>query len=274
MSRNHQDIAVVQPDVALQVTGVSIEYQRRGGDVLKVLEDISLEVPHGQFVSILGPSGCGKSTFLRAIDGLVPIAEGVIRTHSKEVHKPGPDRAFVFQAHSLLPWQTAAQNAAFGLRMRGMGSREAGGKVQSLLELVGLAGFEDSYPRELSGGMQQRVNLARALALDPDILLMDEPFAALDAQTRVVMQRELLRIWSARERKSVVFVTHNVEEAVFLSDRVIVLSRKPARVRGDIAIDIPRPRDLDVTTGEPFRNYVAEVWDLIEPYVFEETNKS
>lgn len=253
---------------ALEIEDVSIDYEQRSGHTLRVLDRVSMSVERGQFVSILGPSGCGKSTFLRVINGLLPVSGGRVRMHGEDVTGPNSDMAIVFQAHSLLPWQTVAENAAFGLRMRGVPADKALQKSKPFLDLVGLEGFETSYPHELSGGMQQRVNLARALAVDPAILLMDEPFAALDAQTRVLMQKELLRIWDAAERKTVLFVTHNVEEAVFLSDRTVVLSAKPARVRQDIAIDLPRPRDIDITTTEAFREYVAKVWNLIESDVF------
>lgn len=255
-------------ETALEVQDVSITYEQRSGHPLRVLDRVSMSVDRGQFVSILGPSGCGKSTFLRVVNGLLPVEEGTVRMHGVDVTEPNPDMAFVFQDHSLFPWQTVAANAAFGLRMKGLPAAKALERARPLLELVGLKGFEDAFPRELSGGMQQRLNLARALAVDPNILLMDEPFAALDAQTRVVMQKELLRIWSAGERKTVLFVTHNVEEAIFLSDRIVVLSTNPARVREDLDIDLPRPRDIAVTTTGAFREYVAKVWNLIEDYVF------
>jgi NitT/TauT family transport system ATP-binding protein len=247
---------------------VAVTYPQRSGGTLRVLEGASLSVPRGQFLSILGPSGCGKSTLLRVIDGLLGASGGSVVADGKPVVGPGRDRAMVFQAHSLFPWQTVAQNVAFGSRMRGVPRKQARAAAQPFIELVGLRGFEDSFPRELSGGMQQRVNLARALSLDPEILLMDEPFAALDAQTRVVMQNELLRIWGTGQRKTVVFVTHNVEEAVFLSDRIVVLSGKPAHVSADIVVDLPRPRSLAMTTTPEFGKYVSEVWSLIEPYVF------
>jgi NitT/TauT family transport system ATP-binding protein len=259
---------LAQTGADLEVTNLVIEYPQRSGEILRVLDQISLSVRPGEFVSLLGPSGCGKSTLLRAIDGLVNVTAGTVTVNGTRVSEPGSDRAFVFQAHSLLPWQSVAENAALGLRMRGVSAKQARKDVQPLLELVGLHGFEGSFPRELSGGMQQRVNLARALAVDPDILLMDEPFAALDAQTRVVMQRELLRIWSASSHRSVVFVTHNVEEAIYLSDRVVVLSSKPAHVRDDIRIDIPRPRRPEVMRTPEFTNLVGQVWELIEAYVF------
>lgn len=253
---------------ALEVENISITYDQRTGEPLRVLDRISMSIRRGEFVSILGPSGCGKSTFLRVINALVPPYEGSVKIDGHDVTEPNSEMAVVFQAHSLLPWQTVAENAAFGLRMRGTPAGEALEAAKPLLELVGLNGFEEAYPHELSGGMQQRVNLARALVVDPKILLMDEPFAALDAQTRVVMQKELLRIWDAAERKTVLFVTHNVEEAVFLSDRIIVLTTKPARVREDVEINLPRPREIAVTTTEPFREYVGKVWNLIETYVF------
>jgi NitT/TauT family transport system ATP-binding protein len=253
---------------ALELVDVSVSYPLRSGGSLRVLENASLSVQRGEFLSILGPSGCGKSTLLRVIDGLLAASGGAVVAGGQPVLGPGSDRAMVFQAHSLFPWQTVAQNVAFGSRMRGVPRKQARRAAQPYIELVGLKGFEDSFPRELSGGMQQRVNLARALSLDPELLLMDEPFAALDAQTRVVMQKELLRIWNTGKRKTVIFVTHNVEEAVFLSDRVVVLSGKPAHVSADIRVDLPRPRTLAMTTTPEFGKYVSQVWSLIEPYVF------
>jgi NitT/TauT family transport system ATP-binding protein len=237
-------------------------------DDLEVLSDINVDVADGEFVSIVGPSGCGKTTFLRIVDGLEPYDAGAVSIDGRNVTKPGPDRAFVFQADSLQPWRTVWSNAAIGLEIQGRLNGAERDNLAGLLELVGLKGFEKYYPRQLSGGMRQRVNLARALAVHPDVLLMDEPFAALDAQTREIMQSELLRIWSAA-RSTVLFITHQIDEAVYLSDRVLVFGRRPGRIQEDIRIDLPRPRDPSVKRTPQFTEYVARIWSLIEAAVRE-----
>jgi NitT/TauT family transport system ATP-binding protein len=214
-------------------------------------------------VSLVGPSGCGKTTFLRIIAGLEGADAGSIRIDGQEVRAPGVDRGFVFQADSLLPWRNVQSNAAIGLEVNGRTSAEDMGRVASLLRLVGLGGFERYYPRQLSGGMRQRVNLARALAVNPEVLLMDEPFASLDAQTREIMQTELLRIWNEGQ-KTVLFITHQIDEAVYLSDRVVVFSRRPGRINEIIDIDLPRPRALAVKRAPEFVAYADRIWRLIE----------
>ncbi len=230
---------------------------------LNVLEDISLAVAPGEFVSLVGPSGCGKTTFLRIIAGLESADSGDIRIDGHRVEKPGMDRGFVFQADALLPWRTVFDNAFIGLEINGASTPETRSRTQSLLRLVGLAGFENYYPRQLSGGMRQRVNLARALAVNPEVLLMDEPFSALDAQTREIMQAELTRIWSSG-RKTVLFITHQIDEAVYLSDRVVVFSRRPGRIHEIVAVDLPRPRALPLKRSPEFVAYVDRIWKLIE----------
>jgi NitT/TauT family transport system ATP-binding protein len=242
----------------LAVTGLQKSF-----DDLVVLDRISLDVAQGEFVSLVGPSGCGKTTFLRIIAGLDHGDGGSIRIDGHEVREPGVDRGFVFQADSLLPWRSVEANAAIGLEINGRNGAEDRGRVTSLLRLVGLAGFEHYKPRQLSGGMRQRVNLARALAVDPEVLLMDEPFAALDAQTREIMQTELLRIWS-EGRKTVLFITHQIDEAVYLSDRVVVFSRRPGRISEIIDVKLPRPRSLDIKRAPEFVAYVDRIWRLIE----------
>lgn len=224
---------------------------------------VDLEVAEGSFVSIVGPSGCGKTTLLYAIDGLLPIQGGEILVNRRPVTGPGTDRAIVFQSASLLPWKTVLGNITYGLRLHGDGAQERADKVQSLIDLVGLRGFENRYPRELSGGMQQRANLARALAVDPDILLLDEPFASVDAQTRERLQVELTEIWH-RTQKTMLFVTHDIAEAVFLSDRVVVFTSRPARVREIVDIAIPRPRSLETKHSSLLQDYVKRIWNLIE----------
>ncbi len=212
---------------------------------------------------MVGPSGCGKTTFLRIVAGLEPASSGSILLDGRALSGPGGSRGFVFQNDSLLPWRTVLGNALIGPEVAGqIGPRERQ-RTLDLLKLVGLGGFEGYYPRQLSGGMRQRVNLARALAIDPEILLMDEPFASLDAQTREIMQTELLRIWE-QGRKTVLFVTHQIDEAVFLSDRVLVFARRPGRVQETVQIKLPRPRELAIKRSPEFVEYVDHIWRLIE----------
>jgi NitT/TauT family transport system ATP-binding protein len=237
-------------------------------DDLEVLKDIGVEVAAGEFVSIVGPSGCGKTTFLRIVDGLEPFDSGEVRIDGKLATKPGPDRAFVFQSDALQPWRNVWSNAAMGLEIQGRLDAAGAARLKGLLELVGLKGFEKYYPRQLSGGMRQRVNLARALAVGPEVLLMDEPFAALDAQTREIMQSELLRIWN-QAQSTVLFITHQIDEAVFLSDRVLVFGRRPGHIQQDIRIELERPRDAAVKRTPKFTEYVSQIWSLIEHAVRE-----
>ena len=234
----------------------------RDGRVLPVLDFDRLAVADGEFVTVVGPSGCGKTTLLHILGGFVPADAGQIRVHGREVVAPGPDRGMVFQEFALFPWRTVAGNVGWGLEIRGLPAAERAAIVNRHLELTGLAEFRNHLPAELSGGMKQRVALARVLAFDPEVLLMDEPFGALDAQTRESMQEELTRIWE-RTGKTIVFVTHDIEEAVYLGGRVVVLTARPARVREDVRVDLPRPRDLAVRKSMAFlesRNYI---WDLI-----------
>jgi NitT/TauT family transport system ATP-binding protein len=235
---------------------------------LQALSDISLAIADGEFISIVGPSGCGKTTFLRIVAGLESASAGEVRIDGEIVRKPGIDRGFVFQNDNLLPWRTVFANAMIGPEIAGAAGAEAKRRTVDLLKLVGLAGFEQYFPRQLSGGMRQRVNLARALAIDPKVLLMDEPFAALDAQTREIMQTELTRIWE-QGRKTVLFVTHQIDEAVFLSDRVFVFARRPGRIRETVTIDLPRPRALALKRTPEFVRYVDHIWRLIEEDVRE-----
>jgi NitT/TauT family transport system ATP-binding protein len=244
---------------------VSIHYWiERQNRPFAAVDGATLDVRSGEFVAIVGPSGCGKTTFLSAVDGLVPISGGVLELNGASISKPGPDRAMVFQQASLLPWRTVLGNITYGLEMQGrMPKAERRAHAQALVELVGLSGFESAYPLELSGGMQQRVNLARALATDPELLLLDEPFAALDAQTREFMQGELLRIWG-ETRKTALFITHDIKEAVFLADRVLVFSRRPGRVKECVEIDLPRPRELGLKRTPGFLAYEDTIWRSIE----------
>jgi NitT/TauT family transport system ATP-binding protein len=230
---------------------------------LEALRGINLGVERGEFISVVGPSGCGKTTFLRIVAGLEHATSGDVLLDGRTVREPGTDRGFVFQNDSLLPWRTVFANAIIGREVTGSIGPADRKRTMELLKLVGLEGFENYHPRQLSGGMRQRVNLARALAIDPEILLMDEPFAALDAQTREIMQAELLRIWE-RGQKTVLFVTHQIDEAVFLSDRVLVFARRPGRVQDEIKIALPRPRKLEIKRTAEFVALVDRIWRMIE----------
>jgi len=250
----------------LEVEKLSKYFYGRGGEIRQALDAISVSIADGEFVCIVGASGCGKTTFIRCIAGLTTAEEGEIRIDGKPVTRPGPDRGFVFQHDALLPWRTVMHNVLFGLEVRGEKFSSTRPVADALIKLVGLLGFEQHYPSELSGGMRQRVNLARALAIDPEVLLMDEPFAALDAQTREIMQRELLKIWGER-KKTVLFITHQIDEAIYLADRVLVFSFRPGRLTADIRIPFARPRELALKRSPEFLRYVDEVWKLIEDEV-------
>jgi NitT/TauT family transport system ATP-binding protein len=230
---------------------------------LQALHDINLVVERGEFIAVVGPSGCGKTTFLRIVAGLEPASSGKVELDGRAVTGPGGDRGFVFQTDNLLPWRTVFANAIIGREVAGKVGPAERRRTLELLKLVGLEGFENYHPRQLSGGMRQRVNLARALAIDPQVLLMDEPFSSLDAQTREIMQTELMRIWEAG-RKTVLFVTHQIDEAVFLADRVLVFARRPGRLRESVAIELPRPRPLAIKRTAEFVRYVDHIWRLIE----------
>ena len=242
----------------LEVTGLNKQFGE-----LQVLQNIDLSVERGEFIAVVGPSGCGKTTFLRMVAGLEPASSGTILLDGQKLSGPGGNRGFVFQNDSLLPWRTVLANALIGPEVMGQVGAKERQRTLDLLKLVGLGGFEGYYPRQLSGGMRQRVNLARALAIDPEILLMDEPFASLDAQTREIMQTELMRIWE-QGRKTVLFVTHQIDEAVFLSDRVLVFARRPGRLQESVEIKLPRPRQLAIKRNPEFVDYVDRIWRLIE----------
>lgn len=238
----------------------------RGDQELQVLRNVEISVSEGEFVSFVGASGCGKTTLLRIIHGLIPPTVGEVVVDDIAVDGPSTQRGFVLQNDSLLPWRSVIRNVTFGLEVLGVSRADAATRAEDMLALVGLEGFENHYPMEISGGMRQRVNLARALVVDPEILLMDEPFASLDAQTREVMQLELLRIWEQR-RKTVLFVTHQIDEAVYLSDRIIVFATRPGRVAKDLVVDLPRPRALSIKRSPEFLGYVDTIWKLIEDEV-------
>jgi ABC-type nitrate/sulfonate/bicarbonate transport system ATPase subunit len=245
----------------ITVTGLNKTFASKVGGV-PVLRDVSFEVRDNEFVSILGPSGCGKTTLLRILAGLVDHDGGSIQVEGKEVSGPGPDRAVVFQHFSLLPWMSVLDNIGFGLRLRGVPKAMWSKQALQLAQLVGLQGFENFFPRQLSGGMQQRVGLARALAVEPAILLMDEPFAALDEQTRLLMQEELLRI-TQEAHKTIVFVTHSMEEALLLSDRVLLLTGHPGVVQEYLEVPFDRPRDRSITTSLEFQRLREHLWEQL-----------
>ena len=251
-------------EVKLSVKDLVIGYlDKTSGHTMVAVDKVKFDIGEGEFVTIVGLSGCGKSTFLNAIAGLVKHQHGEIRVSNKLVSGPGTDRAMVFQKASLLPWRRVGRNITYGLELSGMKPDEAREKASYYVNLIRLNGFEHHYPHQLSGGMQQRVNLARALACDPEVLLLDEPFAALDAITRELMQQELLELCE-KVGKTVLMVTHQIDEAVLLSDRVIVFSARPAHVLADIRIPIARPRRAEIKESEEFRGLVNQIWSIIE----------
>ncbi len=250
----------------LRVESLDKTFARAGKSSVEALRGINFTVREGEFVSIVGASGSGKSTLLRIIDGLLEPTGGAVYVDDARVVRPGRDRAMVFQQDSLLPWKTVIENVAYGLTLAKRPKAEAARIAERFIAMTGLAGFESHFPHQLSGGMRQRVNVARALAVDPRILLLDEPFAALDAQTREIMQTELLSIWQ-ESRKTVLLITHQIDEAVFLSDRVIIFSARPGSVREEVIIDLPRPRHLDLKRTPKFVALLDRIWKLIEEEV-------
>ena len=262
----------VASDVAERATGtfaveardVTVTYERtREKDTLVALEDFSLDVAEGEFVTVVGPSGCGKSTFLNVVAGLTPPAKGHVAVFGTPVTGPAPDRAVVFQDYALMPWRTVEANVRFGLEMQRRVNRDTPAKVAHYIRMVGLEGFERAYPRELSGGMRQRVGLARALVTEPKLLLMDEPFAAVDAMTRELMQDELSRI-VAETGQAIIFITHSVDEAITLGDRIAVVTNRPGRIKEIIKVDIPRPRSRDSRHLPAFQQLRDRVWNDLQ----------
>jgi NitT/TauT family transport system ATP-binding protein len=249
---------------AISARDVRVEYERtRQKDTLVALEDFSVEIRHGEFVTVVGPSGCGKSTFLNCVAGLWSPADGELLVDGREVDGPGPDRSVVFQEYALMPWLTVSRNVRFGLEMQRRVDDSTKERVQSTIDLVGLTGFEDAYPRELSGGMRQRVGLARALVTEPRILLMDEPFAAVDAMTRELMQDELSRI-TTKTGQTIVFITHSVDEAITLGDRIVVVSSRPGRVKEILPVTIPKPRNGRKIRHLPeYTELRDRIWELL-----------
>jgi NitT/TauT family transport system ATP-binding protein len=250
-------------EAMLHIRDLYVSYENsRTGVLTEAVHGVDIDIYPGEFVSIVGLSGCGKSTFLSAVAGLIPYDSGTMRVGGVPVKGPGPDRAVVFQRASLLPWRTVLENTIYGLELRGVPIKEAKERGREILKLVQLTGFENYHPRALSGGMQQRTNLARALTSDPQLLLLDEPFGALDAITREIMQNELLDIWQ-KHRKTVLFVTHQIDEAVLLSDRIIVFTERPARVRSQVIVTLARPRSAKIKIDPEFAHLVDRVWSEV-----------
>jgi NitT/TauT family transport system ATP-binding protein len=246
----------------IQGRNVNLTFRPPNRGPVRALAGFDIDVNEGEFLSIVGPSGCGKSTFLNVLLGLIKPDSGDLRLHNKPLSGPGTDRAMVFQEFGLLPWRTVQHNVELGLELKGVPQASRRKTSDHFIHMVGLTGFEGHYPHELSGGMKQRVGLARALATDPDVLLMDEPFAALDAQTRDLMQIELLRIWN-EARKTVLFVTHQIDEAIYLSDRVMVMTKRPGHAKKIFHIDLPRPRDYEMRVTPEFNDLKLEIWHAL-----------
>jgi NitT/TauT family transport system ATP-binding protein len=253
---------MTQQEKAIQIGNVTKVFGK-GPERIVALENVTLDIEEGEFTVVIGPSGCGKSTLLYLLAGFDKPTQGELLLYGKPILNPGPDRGFVFQEYALFRWKTVLGNVMFGLLNNGWSRKDARQKAMEYIELVDLKGFENMYPHTLSGGMKQRVGIARALAYDPKVLLMDEPFGALDAQTRKYMQAELARIW-AKMRKTVVFITHSVIEAVFLADKVVVLTARPGKVKGIVQVDLPRPRDY---TGSDYLSVREKILGLLEEEV-------
>jgi len=250
----------------LAARNVVLEFRRRGGAPVRALDRVSIEVGDGEFAVIVGPSGCGKSSLLYLIAGLNHPTGGEVLLDGAAVTTPGRDRGMVFQSYTLFPWLTVEQNVAFGLRLRKRPAAECREVARQYVREVGLDGFETAYPRQLSGGMMQRAALARAMANDPEVLLMDEPFGALDSQTRLVMQQLLLRVWE-HHHKTVLFVTHDIEEAILLGDRIYVMTARPGRIKAEIAVPLSRPRDVEMVTAPAFVALKRRILDLLHEEV-------
>lgn len=250
--------------MSLNATDITVTYQSSTGDPLTAIKDVDLNIASGEFISVIGPSGCGKSTLLHCLGGLISPTSGRITVRDEQIRTPDPRlAAFVFQDYTLLPWKTVVDNVALGLRWAGMDREKRRTKALEMLDLVGLSDFAESYPRELSGGMQQRVAVARAMSMDPEILLMDEPFGALDEQTRRHLGNEMCRILTEAER-TVVMVTHSLDEAIFWADRIIVLSARPGQIMREIKVSEARPRRLDFVASAEFASIRSELFQLLE----------
>src|SRR6266498_4007972 len=249
------------PEAAVELRGVSKEFVARDRRVL-ALQEIDLSIAHKEFAAILGPSGCGKSTLLNMVAGFDRPSGGQVRVSGAPVEAPDPSRGVVFQEAALFPWYTVWDNVSFGPRTMGVPAAQYRPQVEAFIDQVGLRGFERHYPAELSGGMKQRVGIARVLVMEPEVLLMDEPFGSLDAQTRSVMQELLLSVWE-RQHQTMLFITHDIEEALLLADTVAVMTARPGRIKKRVAVDLPRPRSLEVTTSPAFNALKRELLALI-----------
>jgi NitT/TauT family transport system ATP-binding protein len=247
----------------IEVRNLTMTFERNGVP-FTALDDVDLTIADGEFASIIGPSGCGKTTLLKIIAGLTKPTSGTVVVDGHAIDGPGPERALVFQNFVLLPWVTILDNAAFGLEARGVAKKERRRIAQEQLLRMGLAGFEEHYPRELSGGMQQRVGIARALAVDPSNLLMDEPFGALDALTRQLMQKDLLALWQGSEPRTAAFVTHSMDEAVYLSDRIVLMNTRPGRIEEIIEVPFERPRSDEITASADYNEFTRYLWSRLE----------
>lgn len=263
----------------LVVSGVHKSFESRKAST-EVLRDVDLEVRRGEFVALVGPTGCGKSTLLNIIAGLTPPTSGTLSLDDEPIVGPSPDRGMLFQDYALFPWRTVKGNIEFGLRYgphsRRPRAAERDAVVRRYIELVGLQGSEHKFPRQLSGGMQQRTALARLWVTNPEVLLMDEPLTALDAQTRLVMEAELLRIWGQEEadRKTIIYVTHAIDEAIFLADRVVVMGTRPGRIKSVIDVSLPRPRTDEMRSGTEYDELYRSVWDLIRDEAYRAARES
>lgn len=263
MERSSRTGADTGETAAIKVADVSHSFRGRGGQNVPALVDVSFEVPEGQFLAVIGPSGCGKTTVLNMLAGLIQTTRGQVTVYGSPVNKPRRDVGYMSARDGLLPWRTARDNVALGLEIRGTSRDSRGATADRLLESVGLKGFESSYKNQLSQGMRQRVAIARTLAIEPSLLLMDEPFAALDAQTKTSIQQHFTGMWE-RDKKSVLLVTHDIDEAVALADRVLVFSGRPGRIVADVTIDFPRPRKLDeLRFTEEFQGLTRALWRLL-----------
>ena len=247
----------------IEARSLTLAFTPKNREPVLALRDFDLQVSKGEFLSLVGPSGCGKSTFLNVLLGLLKPDSGVLNLNGKRIDGPGQERAMVFQEFGLLPWRTVLANVELGLELKGVTAGIRRERALDLIKLVGLESFQNHYPHELSGGMKQRVGLARALATEPEVILMDEPFAALDAQTRDLMQSEMLQIWE-RTKKTVLFVTHSIEEAAYLSDRVVIMTARPGRMKSILKIDLPRPRDYEMRLTPEFNDIKAQIWNSLK----------
>lgn len=256
----NQDVAASPAEDVLSIENICVEFSAKNGRQLKAVDDVSLQVKEHEFVALIGPSGCGKSTILNAAAGLIPTLSGSIRINGKPSSGISNDIGYISQMDSLLPWKSVLDNIALGLELRGVKKKERRERARELVEQMGLGGFEDSYPHELSGGMKKRVTIARVLAIDPKILFMDEPFGPLDAFTKEKLQDDILRIWQD-SRQTIMYVTHDLSEAITLADRVVLVSARPARIKREYAIGLPRPRKvMDIKFDERFVELERMIW--------------